>query len=91
MAIGIYFAVQGMSPDKYDDVIQKLQDAGHGAPAGRTYHVAFEGEGGLHVFDVWESQEFFDAFGETLMPILAEAGIDPGEPMISAVHNIIVG
>lgn len=91
MAIGIYFAVQAMSPDKYDDVIQKLQDAGQGAPAGRTYHAAFEGEGGLHVFDVWDSQESFDAFGETLMPILAEAGVDPGEPMISPVHNIIIG
>jgi hypothetical protein len=36
MAIGIYFAVQGMSPDKYDDVIRKLQEAGAGAPEGRT-------------------------------------------------------
>jgi hypothetical protein len=48
-------------------------------------------EGGLHVFDVWDSQESFAAFGETLMPILAEAGIDPGEPMVSPVHNIIIG
>lgn len=91
MAIGIYFAAQGMTPDKYDDVIQKLQDAGQGAPAGRTYHAAFKGDGGLQVFDVWDSQESFDAFGETLMPILAEAGIDPGRPMISPVHNIIIG
>jgi hypothetical protein len=43
------------------------------------------------VFDVWDSQESFAAFGETLMPILAEAGIDPGEPMVSPVHNIIIG
>lgn len=43
------------------------------------------------MFDVWDSQETFDAFGETLMPILAATGIDAGEPMISAVHNIIVG
>jgi hypothetical protein len=91
MAIGIYFAVQGMSPDKYDDVIRKLQEAGAGAPEGRTYHCAFEGENGLQVFDVWDSQETFDAFGATLMPILADAGIDPGEPMVSPVHNIIVG
>jgi hypothetical protein len=91
MAIGIYFAVQGMSAEKYDDVIKQLQDAGQGAPAGRTYHCAFEGENGLQVFDVWDSQEAFDAFGETLMPILGAAGIDPGEPMISPVHNIIIG
>ena len=45
----------------------QLQDAGHGAPAGRTYHCAFEGENGLQVFDVGDSQAAFDAFGETLM------------------------
>ena len=91
MAIGIYFAVQNMSAEKYDDVIKQLDDAGAGAPNGRSYHCAFQGEGGLQVFDVWDSQEAFDAFGETLMPILAAAGIDPGEPMISPVHNIIIG
>jgi hypothetical protein len=91
MAIGIYFALQGMSADKYDDVIKQLQDAGQGAPAGRTYHAAFEGENGLQVFDVWDSQEAFEAFGATLMPILGAAGIDPGEPMISPIHNIIIG
>ena len=61
------------------------------SPAGRTYHCAFEGRNGLHVFDVWDSQEAFDAFGATLMPILGAAGIDPGEPMIAPVHNIITG
>jgi hypothetical protein len=25
------------------------------------------------------------------MPILAKAGIDSGEPMISPIHNIIIG
>jgi hypothetical protein len=91
VAIGIYFAVQGMSAAKYDEVIKQLEDAGAGAPAGRTYHCAFEGENGLQVFDVWDSEEAFGAFGETLMPILSNAGIDPGEPMISPVHNIIIG
>ena len=91
MAIGIYFAVQGMSAEKYDETIRRLVDAGQGAPAGRSYPCAFEGENGLQVFDVWDSQESFAAFGETLMPILAAAGVDPGEPMISPVHNIIIG
>ena len=91
MAIRIYFAVQGMTAEKYDDVIKQLQDAGRGAPAGRTYHTAFERENGLHVFDVWDSQETFDAFGETLMPILDAAEIDPGQPTISPIHNIIIG
>jgi hypothetical protein len=91
MAICVYFPVQGMSTDKYDDILSKLEAAGQSAPAGRTYHVAFEGENGLSVVDVWDSQETFDAFGETLMPILAEVGVDPGEPMIAPVQNVIIG
>lgn len=88
MAIGIYFAPDGMTAEKYDEVIKQLEESGQGAPAGRSYHVAFEGQNGLNVFDVWDSQEAFDAFGETLMPILGAAGIDPGEPVIAPIHNI---
>jgi hypothetical protein len=40
---------------------------------------------------VWESKETFEAFGATLLPILAAAGVDPGEPMISEAHNVIAG
>jgi len=62
-----------------------------GSPPGRSYHCAFPGEKGLHVFDVWDSQESFDKFGETLMPIMAELGADPGEPQVVQIHNIIIG
>jgi hypothetical protein len=91
MAIGMYFAPEAMSAAQYDDITRRLEEAGQGAPAGRTYHVALEGSGGVQVFDVWDSQESFDAFGETLMPILGEVGVDPGEPMVSEVRNIITG
>jgi hypothetical protein len=43
------------------------------------------------VFDVWESQEAFEAFGTTLLPIMAELGADPGQPMVARVHNVIAG
>jgi hypothetical protein len=33
--------------------------------------------------------ENFDAFGKVLMPILQEFGVDPGQPQVSEVHNII--
>ena len=83
--------IEDREAEPYDGVIEQLQDAGAGAPAGRSYHCAFQGDTGLHVFDAWDSQEAFDAFGQTLMPILAAAGVDPGEPMIAPVHNIVVG
>jgi hypothetical protein len=91
MAIGIYFMNSKFPKDKYDEAIGQLEAAGAGAPEGRTYHVALETDGEINVFDVWDSQEAFDAFGATLMPILEALGVDPGTPMVSPAHNVIVG
>jgi hypothetical protein len=89
--LGFYFTPTGFTPEGYDDVITRLEAAGAAAPAGRLYHVAMEADGQIAVFDVWESQEAFEAFGATLLPIMAEVGADPGQPMVMPVHNIIVG
>ena len=91
MALGFYFGSGTFSPTQYDEAIGKLEAAGFGAPAGRTHHVALESGGQIQIFDVWESQEAFEAFGATLLPILAELGVDPGEPMVAPVRNIIDG
>jgi hypothetical protein len=89
MALGFYITGKGFTPDKYDTTLRQLEDAGAGAPAGRLSHVALETDGDIQVFDVWESQEAFDAFGATLMPILTAAGIELNEPMVARVHNEI--
>ena len=91
MAIGIYFAPTAMSADQYDTIVRKLEAAGAGHPAGRSYHACFGSAGKLAVFDVWDSQAAFDRFGETLMPILKEVGADPGQPQVMPIHNVIVG
>jgi hypothetical protein len=91
MALGLYFSPSSFTPARYDDAIKKLEAAGAGAPAGRLYHVALEAKGLIQVFDVWESQESFEAFGKTLVPIMTELGADPGTPQIMPVHNIIEG
>lgn len=43
------------------------------------------------VFDIWESQADFEAFGPIMMPILTGLGIDPGEPDVMPVHNVLQG
>lgn len=91
MALGIYFAHEGFTPDKYASAIKQLEAAGAGAPKGRTLHVALESGGAIQVFDIWESQEDFDAFGATLVPILGDLGVVLGEPMVATVHNVITG
>ena len=82
MALGVYFSVEGMSRDKYDEVLRRLEAAGQGAPKGRLYHASFGPPERLQVFDVWDSPETFQAFGAVLMPILGELGIDPGQPNV---------
>jgi hypothetical protein len=91
MALGIYFEHVGFTPEKYDDAIKQLEAAGAGKPKGRTYHVALESEGSIHVFDIWESQEEFDAFGATLVPILTTLGVELSAPMVSQVYNVLNG
>ena len=44
----------------------------------------------MRVSEVWDSREQLQAFGDQLMPILAEIGIElSGEPEIVEVQNII--
>jgi hypothetical protein len=91
MAIGVYFTHGNFTPDKYQEALSQLEAAGAGAPEGRTYHVALETDGEINVFDIWESQAAFDAFGATLMPILTGLGVTLGAPMVAQVHNVIEG
>ena len=88
MAIGVYFASQSMNAQQYSDILKQLEAAGAGSPKGRLYHAAFGDTNDLEVFDVWDSQADFDAFGVILMPIVAKVGLNP-QPQIMPVHNII--
>jgi hypothetical protein len=91
MALGIYFVHEGFTPEKYDEAIKRLDAAGEGSPKGRSSHFALESDGAIQVFDVWESQEDFDAFGKTLVPILADLSVQLGAPMVASVYNSIKG
>ena len=91
VALGFYFTHGGFTRAKYDDVIKNLEAAGAGAPKGRSFHVALESNGEIQVFDVWDSQEDFDAFGATLLPILAGQDVELNDPMVASVYNVIEG
>ena len=90
MAIGIYFTPAAVTAAKYDECIKLLKKAGAGNPAGRSYHSAIGPKDKLAVFEVWTSQAALDKFGKTLMPILQQLGIDPGQPAVMPVHKVIV-
>ncbi len=96
MAIGVYFNFQDTTLEQYDEVTRRLNN---GQPmhalsdwpvGGILSHAAWHEESGsLGVFDVWESAEAFQSFGEKLMPILGEVGMSPTEPHVVPLHNFV--
>ena len=91
MALGMYFTPNSFTPDRYDEALKRLEEAGAGSPPGRLYHVAMEADGLIQVLGGGASEESFQAFGETLVPIMTELGVDPGQPQVSPVRNVIKG
>ena len=91
MSFVLRFTPTGLTAAKYDEVIKQLNAAGAGAPKGRSYHVCFGDPNSLFVSEIWDNMDDFQAFGQTLLPIMQSIGLDPGEPVVLPVHNIIVG
>jgi hypothetical protein len=90
MSILIRFAPPSSpTTEQYDETIRRLEEAGDFPPDGMEYHVCFLVDGNIRVSEIWDSREQLDAFGQRLMPLLGEMGIDPGEPEILDIHNII--
>jgi hypothetical protein len=80
----------GATTEQYDESLRRLEESGDFPPDGLEYHVAFVSGGDLRVSEIWDSREQMEAFGQRLMPLLAEMGINlAGEPEILEVHNII--
>jgi hypothetical protein len=88
-SILVRFTPVSATTEQYDETIQRLEKSGDWLPEGLAYHVAFESNGKFRVSEVWDSQEQFEAFGKRLMPILNDAGIDPGTPEMLEIHNLI--
>jgi hypothetical protein len=76
MSIVVRFSPESLTTGKHNEVLRRLEAADAWPPDGLDYHIVFGSEGNLLVSEVWDSQEQFEAFGETLMPILAEVGIE---------------
>ena len=89
MSVLIRFAPASMTAEQYDECIQKLEAIGQWPPDGMDYHVCFGSDGKLRVSEIWDSREQLDTFGAHLMPVLAEVGIQPGEPELMEIHNIV--
>ena len=88
MSVVVRFNPTNVTREKYDESLRRLEEAGEWPPDGMAYHVLFGSDGDLRVSEIWDSQEQLQAFGERLMPILADIGIEfSGAPDILEVHN----
>jgi hypothetical protein len=89
MSVVVRFSPASLTVQQYDESVRRLQEAGSFPPDGMEYHICFGTDGNLRVSEIWDSEEELKAFGERLMPILAEVGIDPGKPELLPVHNTV--
>lgn len=90
MSIVVRFSPTNLTAEKYDKSIRRLEESGAWPPDGLDYHVFFGPEGDMRVSEIWDSQEQLEAFGERLMPILDEIGMEfSGAPEVFEVHNVI--
>jgi len=83
------FTPTNVTTQQYDESLRRLKDGGDWPPDGLEYHVAFGSPSNLRVSEIWDSREQFEEFGKRLMPLLADIGIEPGEPELLEIHNIV--
>ena len=85
---------EGLTQQQYDEVVRKLSGKNRmEAPAdwpakGLLVHAAGQGEGGFRVVDVWESEDAFSRFSDSLVPILQEMGIET-PPEVYPAHTFV--
>jgi len=72
----------GITPGEYDQMREKL-GIGETPPPGGVFHAAMIGAGGnVRIFEVWDSREEAEAWGEKVMAVRTEAGFGDGPPSI---------
>ena len=91
MSILVRFtAAPSLTAENYDATQARIEASGKFPPNGLELHVAFSSGGNFRVSEIWDSKEQFEAFGEHLMPILTENGVElEGPPEVIEIHNII--
>lgn len=95
MPVVVVFQDPTLTRERYDEGVRKitggkdrLESPADWPVEGLLVHAAGEGENGFRVVDVWESEEAFGRFGETLIPILRETGVE-GAPEVYPSHSFV--
>jgi hypothetical protein len=84
MSIVLTQDMPGVTREWIEQVTTEMHFDQNGTPKGLIVHAACEIPGGVRIIDVWESEEDYHEFGQTLlMPavekVAAARGVDPNE------------
>ena len=75
-----------MSKEDYDRVIADLEASGAGEPEGRSFHAAY-GDDEVHMFEVWDSAEQFEAHRDKVFASLQASTVGPASIEIHELHS----
>jgi quinol monooxygenase YgiN len=89
VAVAIYFHPESLNEEQYRAVVDQVAKDGPWPPAGLVHHSCFGEGNSLMVYEVWETQEALEAFGQRLMPVLQQHNLNAGEPHVMAVVNLV--
>ena len=85
--IAVYVQPESLTTEQYNKARAGLDAAG-ATFEGRKHHSCFGEDGHLMVFEIWESQEAYDAFTPILFPVLQSVGITPKTQDVMQVVNL---
>jgi quinol monooxygenase YgiN len=86
MPVAVHITPRNMSRDDYERVIAELDASGAGEPEGRLFHAAY-GTDEVHMFEVWDSPDQFDAHSNQLFAVIQGAGVDAGTVNVHPLHS----
>jgi hypothetical protein len=96
MAVVVVLEMPGMTQAQYEQSAEKVagkpgpvKSPGDWPVAGLVSHTSAPTDDGWLVVDVWESEEAFRQFGETIMPILRDLGVQDVQPRVYPVFNVV--
>jgi hypothetical protein len=94
MPVVLVVQAPGITQEQYEQSIEKVSKSGKiQSPddwpvEGLLAHIAGEGSNGFRVIDVWESEDAMRQFGDMLIPILKDLGVE-AEPEIYPAHTFV--
>jgi hypothetical protein len=97
VAMPVVLVHQGptLTQERYEEVVRRftggksrMETPADWPVEGLLVHATGQGETGFRVVDVWASEDACRRFGERLMPILQEVGVEE-QPEIYSTHTFV--